>query len=240
MLLLLLNVWSPLPVNAGVMSGNNYRIQLDNVTSSGKSKDALYNLDTTLDDKSLDSFNLGNESNQNGVRPDISHLTPLVISLSSLLIDFGKLTPTNPIIRSLNISVSHDKSRGYSIIAFQDQPLFSKEKNTSIPNTSCDNGKCDAYESGPWTNTLVYGSGYRCDNKTGTDCAQGFSTTNYFKSFANRAQNENPETVLRATFNSRSNKKQPEAQITYKVNVSGTQQQTPYLNVVTLLAIPYF
>lgn len=238
--LILSLVLLPSPVNAGVMSNSYYRIQLDNVAGSGILRDADYNLRTSLDDISLDSFTPSQKTSEKNNLLDISPLTPLAIHFTSLIVDFGKLTPTNPVIRSLNVSISHNKFRGYSVVAFQDKPLFSQQINSFIPNTSCDSGTCTPSESALWKNTLTYGSGYRCTNKTGSDCVYGFSQENFFKPFANRHENENPQVIMRSSFSLKNKKDQPEGEITYKVNIPGTQPQAGYINTVTIIAVPYF
>ncbi|HEX8932451.1 MAG TPA: hypothetical protein VF810_04810 [Patescibacteria group bacterium] len=136
-------------------------------------------------------------------------------SLSSDLIDLGKLTATNPILRTLGINLkSH---YGYQILTSEDHPL---QKSTgTIPDTTCDNGSCSEITGATWTSILTYGFGYSLDEHDYLRFGNNFS----HKGLATITVGLNP-TVNR--------------KLTYKVNVSATQAPGSYNNTVMYLATP--
>ncbi len=167
--------------------------------------------------------------------------SPFTFSISETLVYFGSLSPTNPIERSSSLSVSGGSTNGYSVIAFEDRELSTPLKGASpsgaiIPDTSCDNGLCSETTSAPWSNPLTYGFGYRCDNIIGSNCFADFSDSSFYKQFANNSKSEIPQKVLSGTKDNIDKL----VQITYKVNISGTQPSGSYQNVITYIAVPNF
>lgn len=154
-------------------------------------------------------------------------------SLSSDLIDFGILSPNNPITRTNLLSVYTD-STGYIILASENQELKSSE-NISIPDTTCDNGSCTQTTSSLWKVATVYGFGYRCDNVFGSDCLD-FENPQFFKQFADLSKKEAWEKIMEGV----PENKKKQAKITYKVNISTTQKISKYINNITYIAVPNF
>lgn len=159
------------------------------------------------------------------------------ILLSPGLVDFGVFSPTNPIIRTVDLSVNSESTYAYSVLVFENEPLTinSSKDNVFIPNTTCDLGACGTETASEWTNALTYGFGYRCDNATGTDCEKSFARSNFYKRFPDLSNNDDSQSIM--TGAGADNKT---ARISYKVNISGTQPQGTYSNTITYLAIPNF
>ncbi len=158
---------------------------------------------------------------------------PFSISLSSDIVDFGILAPTNPIIRTVDLSVNNIPFYGYSVLVFENNAL--KNNQTFIPDTTCDNGQCSTENAAEWTNALTYGFGYRCDNVNGVDCDSAFASPKSYKHFPNTASNDDPQSIMSGIDSS--NKK---TRISYKVNISGAQAQDIYTNIITYIAVPNF
>jgi len=158
---------------------------------------------------------------------------PFSVSLSADLADFGNLTPTNPIVRTIDLSVYSLSTFGYSVVASENNPLTDDE--SSIPDTTCDDGACNEQSSGLWTNALSFGFGYRCDNLIGIDCERSFSNSNFYKSFANTSNSQNPQSVMAGI-----GSKSKSIRLSYKANISGTQGKGIYNNIITYIAIPNF
>lgn len=95
--------------------------------------------------------------------PDSRDTKPLEISLSTNLIDYGPLNPTNPIKRQLNISIDAGSSHGFSLFAFEDHPLRLDEN--IIPDTTCDTGSCTQKNKASWINPFTFGLGFSFDDK---------------------------------------------------------------------------
>lgn len=137
-------------------------------------------------------------------------------SISQEMVDFGKLTATNPIIRTLDLDISSSKDN-FQILTAEDHPLKAST-NLTIPDTTCDNGSCSELTASLWDNTLTYGFGYQLDGKTD----QGF------KQFADPSRNKDWQII---TIN-------PHERVNYKVNISATQPSASYSNTVTYIATP--
>lgn len=157
-------------------------------------------------------------------------------SISSLFIDFGTLSPTTPVTRNNILTISNGSAYGYQVTAFENHQLLVPASGSIIPNTTCDAGTCTTTVSSAWTNTLTYGFGYRCDNVSGTDCAAGFTDPDDYKQFADNSIGQTPQSVMESTNVGRNRK----VQITYKVNISGTQAAGSYTNIITYIATPTF
>lgn len=233
-------------VGAQTMSNDNYILQLeeaDTSTDKPQAKDNTLGVsDQQIPKKPEPLYKI-----QTGFLHNKSK-SPFTFSISSTVINFGTLFPTNPIKRSNKLTISNRSANGYSIIGFEDKELSSAVASDAtsiplsgassdfIPDTTCDNGQCSESFSGPWTNPLTYGFGYRCDNVKGTDCASGLLDPNFYKQFANTSLSETPQKVAMAT----SAEKEKTIRITYKVNISSTQAKGSYSNTITYIAIPNF
>ena len=161
---------------------------------------------------------------------EIEDSQPFSFSVSNNLVDYGPLTPTNPVSRTTDLIISKGSSRGYSVFAFANREL-SDVNNNSIPDTTCDNGTCSETSSGVWSGNLSFGFGYRCENADGSICTEDFLGIGYFKQFANDSKSEAYQAIING-FDSR------KAKIEYKVNISNNQAKANYSNSITFIAIP--
>lgn len=141
-------------------------------------------------------------------------------SVSSDLIDFGELSATNPVIRKLSLKVT--SPIGFQVLTTENHPLQMKT-GQMIPDTTCDNGSCSDITAALWTNTLTYGSGYRLDTMESA----------YFKQTADLSRNEIPAVMIQGRYAN-----DQEYPLTYKVNISGTQEPGSYTNMLYFLASP--
>ncbi|MBA3724057.1 MAG: hypothetical protein H0W89_04165 [Candidatus Levybacteria bacterium] len=155
-------------------------------------------------------------------------------SISQTAVDFGALTATNPVIRTSNILFS-TPTYGSQIMAYANHPLMNTEKIT-IPDSTCDTGICSQTIPANWEDNLTYGFGFRCESASVEVCGKPFSASNSFKHFADTSANEFPQSIML----NQQGKQATSGKITYKVNISGTQQIAGYSNTVTYIAIPNF
>ncbi len=164
--------------------------------------------------------------------PDL-YTSSFSFGISNSLIDFGILSPTNPIYRTTNISLS-GSLKNFIVLAYEDDPLTAADSKIFIPDTTCDNGSCSDVLPGPWENTLTFGFGYRCNNVTGNACSPDMSTDNFYKNFSDSSKNKLPSIIMSNEVNPQT----PESQITYKLNISKTQPPGSYTNTITYIAVP--
>lgn len=217
------------------MSNTQYKIKMGNLnTAAGLGTNPQYKLNQTLGQTAPGLYTGTNYKVRAGFQYYKGSPIPFSFSISNNLIDFGVITPTNPLTRTTLLTVSAPSS-GFTVIASQNKPLTSQ--NGIIPDTTCDNGGCNTSKAGLWTSSLSYGFGYRCDVSQDSGqvnaCSSDFSSANFYKPFA---ATPSAQTVLESTTGGAGRK----SQITYKVNVSGTQPQGVYTNVVTYIANPGF
>ena len=158
-----------------------------------------------------------------------SHSQPFSFSISSNIIDYGPLTPTNPVYRTIDLVISKGSSRGYSVFAFANREL-SDVNNNSIPDTTCDNGTCSETSSAQWSGNLSFGFGYRCEIEA-SPCSKDFLIENSFKQFANDSKSEEYQAIIKSIDSKK-------AKIEYKINISNNQAKSSYSNSITFIAIP--
>lgn len=223
----------PPPADAVTMSNDNYTIEMGDFNmAAGTVSDSKHKLGTTVGQTAPGLFTGKNFKVKSGFEY-IYPFSSFSFSLSESVIDFGPLSATNPVTRNALLAISNAPPQGYRVFTYEDHPLMAPN-NTTIPDSTCDNGLCTEQTADSWTNTLTYGFGYRCDNVEGTDCDKSFRSQNSFRQFANKARNESFQSLMS------SNKPFAKAktQITYKVNISGTQMPGTYTNTITYIAVP--
>ena len=157
--------------------------------------------------------------------------TTFSFSISNTTLTFGKITPGEPIIRTNTLKVT--SPTGYEVLGSETTPLKASG-SAQISDTSCDQGNCSRETAAKWSSPLTYGFGYRCDNLSGTDCTPDFKDLSYYKSFANLEKQDSPQVIMQ-NINPTNDST---AQITYKVNIPGSQTPGQYQNTVFYIAVP--
>lgn len=221
-------------VNAQTMTNGIYIIQAGNLNSfSGKATGGGKTLTFTGGQTAIGLYSGTNYKVRAGFQY-IYSVIPFTFSISSIEINFGTLIPGESITRTNNLTVSNGSAFGYQVTSSENNPPRKLSTKEDIPDTTCDSGNCTETTAATWANPLTYGFGYRCDNLLSTDCASDFSTSTYYKQFANLEKLETPQIVM-SSANVGRNK---QAQITYKVNISGTQPAGQYQNMIRYIATP--
>lgn len=222
--------------SAQTMSNKDYIIQIQGFNAaSGTTTNANYTLRSTAGEVATGVSENEDFKIKAGFENIVSS-SPFFVLLSADIIDFGTLSPTNPIIRTVNLSVYSLPLYGYSIIAYENHPLKNGSEPPAqiIPDTTCDNGQCNEENAGAWTNTLTYGFGYRCDNLAGNDCGSSFSNPSFYKHFADISNSTAPS-VMKGI-----GSENKDIRLSYKVNIPGTQPEGIYSNIITYIAVPNF
>lgn len=216
-----------------VMSNNDYIIHFGNLNSfAGKPVNSQYKLGITGGQTGPGLYSGANYKVRAGFQY-IHSIIPFSFAISSIFIDFGPLTPGEPVTRSNILTVSNGSAYGYTVSARENHPLRTSS-GASIPDTTCDSGTCNEQTASAWTNVLTYGFGYRCDNLVSFDCQSGFGNPDNYRQFASSESGELAQPVMHGV-NVGRNK---QAQVTYKVNVSATQAAGNYENAITFIAVP--
>jgi len=229
------------PVGALTMSNSNYKLQMENLnTAAGKSTGTNKKLSLTVGESAIGKYTNSNFTVESGFQ----YIYPFKKSTSSTFqftvsdttIDFGKLSPANPVTRTSTLTITTGNATGYTVTTSENKPLTAAASSAFIPDTTCDLGTCSESQSGIWDSILTYGFGYRCDNQIATDCAIGFLQTSSYKQFADASKSETTQSIM--TGSGQSSTKS--SKVTYKVNISSSQLPGIYKNTITYIAAPTF
>jgi hypothetical protein len=228
--ILLLN---PPQVKAEITTNNDWTVQIDNVdiTSDSPIKNKTKQPPQNIDQGTYTGTNY---KIQTGFEPT-NLLGYFSFSISNSLIDYGLISPTNPIYRTSNLIISSDALKNFMEVQYQNHPLSTTDTNTQIPDSTCDNGSCSEMTSAPWNNTLTYGFGYRCENTNGINCPTDMTETEYYRQISDSSKNETPEAIMA---NVQDKNRKNEVQLTYKINTSKNQSPGNYSNTITYIATP--
>lgn len=212
-----------------ISSDNDYQLQINKADPFNEPTVSYPN--PSIDIKVT---NPGDEISQSGNQPQVvtgfSSLRsrqPFTISLSAITIPFGKLSASDPVIRSDTLGIDSESGYGYSIFAFEDNKLSSGNKKIFIPDTSCDNGQCKPTESGVWTSNLTYGFGIGFSNQ--------FSSQDYYRPLTDNSQEDSLPSLI-SDFQA----DKIQSQLFFKVNIAATQKSGTYSNNIYLIAAPRY
>jgi hypothetical protein len=221
--------------NAQTMINDDYIIQMGNLNmSAGKPSNSSYKLLNTVGQTGPGLYSGTNYKVRAGFEYILS-IIPFRFKIDNIFIDFGSVSPTIPVLRTNKLTVSNGSAFGYQVTVLQNHNLRADASGDEIPATACDGPSCTITTAAPWTSALTYGFGYRCDNITGTDCDNQFLTsTDYYRPFTSPPSNP---IIVMSNPNVGKNKV---SQITYKLNISGSQESGTYRNVLNYIAMPTF
>ena len=154
----------PSTVYGQTMSNGSYKLQMGNLNSiAGESSGSNYNLSITSGESAPGLYTGTNFKVKAGFQYLPRSSTAFSFSVSNTLIDFGVLSPTNPVTRTTSLTISNSSAPSYQVTASENHQLQVAKTGAIIPDTTCDKGGCSQTQAAAWSNTLTYGFGYRCD-----------------------------------------------------------------------------
>lgn len=227
------NILYTVPVHAQErIESPNYRIVFPNLNSgAGVPTSTNYNLNTTIGQTGPGEYSSTGYKVKAGFQY-INSIIPFSFSISDIQKNFGTLTPDTPSTTTSTIIVSAGGAGGYSVKASENNPLKTADSVNSIIDTLCDT-TCSETAAASWTSTTKYGFGF---NMNGNDVPADFTTTDYFRQFADKSTAEADATIM-SSANVGSSRT---ATITYKVNISDVQPAGIYRNIIKFTAIPSY
>lgn len=222
-----------LPVHAQErVESSNFRIEFPNLNSgAGIPSSDNYRLDSTIGQTVAGRFASAGYITRAGFQY-IHSIIPFSFSISDIQKNFGTLTPGTPSTSSSTIIVSAGGAGGYSVKAFENNPLKTSDGGNTIIDTLCDT-TCSETTAAVWTSGTKYGFGFNMD---GDDIPADFTNTTYFRQFSDASSLESPAVIMSSNNVGTSRT----ATITYKINVSGVQPAGIYQNKITFIAIPSY
>ena len=231
--------------SAQEMTNDFFKIQMGNFNSiAGISESETFKINITSGE-TAPNLNVGTSKVKAGFQY-IPRKAIFSISISNNLIDFGTLSPTNPVTRNATITVANLSAPSFIVSASQNHQLLSPKNGAIIPDTTCDKGICSQTAPATWSNVLTYGFGYRCDNlsillrgRKGRSCLKNdlsfYSNQNFYRQFSDASKSEKAVAIM-----SGDKGRNQKATITYKVNIPSSQAPGIYTNSITYLAVPTF
>ena len=235
-LIIILSVTTAPAALAQTMSNSNYTIRMGNLNSiAGEPSGSGFKLLYTSGQTGAGLYSGTNFKVRAGFEY-IKSIIPFRFTVSSIFIDFGPVSPTIPVLRTNQLTISNGSAFGYQVTTSQDHNLRLNAKGIDIPATACNgggSGNCTVTTAALWNDSLTYGFGYRCTNINGSDCDTQFATTDYYKPFIS-----SPSAVIVMSGHNVGRNKVVE--ITYKLNIAGSQIAGLYTNVINYIATPTF
>lgn len=242
--LILVIILAPRASAQSTMYNDSFKLRMGNLNSiAGESSGSGFNLNITSGETGVGLYSGTNYKIRAGFQY-INSIIPFSFSISSLSIDFGSLSPTNPVTRTNILTIDNQSAYGYAVTASENHQLLVPALGTLIPDTTCDAGNCSETTGTAWSSTLTYGFGYRCDAVTATNyCNSGFSTSTFYKQFADASKSETAQSVMSGPTNTTDLSGlhiSQQSTITYKTNISSTQAAGTYTNAITYIATPTY
>src|SRR3989339_560906 len=134
----------------------NYRIVFPNLNSgAGVPTSTNYNLNTTIGQTGPGEYSSTGYRVKAGFQY-INSIIPFSFSISDIQKNFGTLTPDTPSTTTSTIIVSAGGAGGYSIKAYENNPLKTSDGSDTIIDTLCDT-TCSETTAAAWTLGTKYG-----------------------------------------------------------------------------------
>ncbi|MBU3935461.1 hypothetical protein KJ909_02195 [Patescibacteria group bacterium] len=236
-----------LPRNGGAQSfsSSSYRINWGNFNmTSGKKSSANYSLTDTVGQNAPGQFDASGYILKAGFQYIYTTFYQFSFQIDDLAIELGTLSAGSTSTDSNILTISTPSGHGYQIMAHQNHPLAIKGTNTTLPDTTCDNGSCTESQSEIWTNIDTYGFGFNAIgiNSSGVATHIGtsayFNDTDYYRQFADYSASPAEENQIIMSEDSAIQNRR--ARVTYKANISPLQPAGDYQNAITFTAIPKY
>lgn len=220
-----------IPVIADNLSSPSFEVKMGTINITGGNKSsASYKLSDTVGQTAQGEFNSAGFTIKAGFQY-VRDLYPFTFIISNIDLDYGSLVAGTPSTLTNIITITNGSAYGYTVKTIENHPLKHTVNVATIPDTACDVASpCTITDATPWTVNTRYGFGY---NVNGTDADPDFVNSTYFRPFPIEGTDQ-PSLVM----SKNSPVASSSATITYKVNVSGSQQAGTYQNGIQFIAIP--
>lgn len=221
-------------VQAERLESDSYLIQFGNFNvTSGEKSSASYSVTDTVGQTGSGPYGQYGSSDYfigSGFQY-IYQIDTFSFAISKVLVDFGDLTVNTHTTDSHTLTITTRGAGGYSVYAYEQNPLRHENTVDEIPDTTCNAGTCTHILAGVWNDQTVPGFGY---NMSGNDIPATFTNSSYYKNFANEEAAEEMQIVM----SSASIANQRQATVTYKVGVDANQEAGKYETAVVYVAVP--
>ncbi|OGK20492.1 hypothetical protein A3C23_00425 [Candidatus Roizmanbacteria bacterium RIFCSPHIGHO2_02_FULL_37_13b] len=217
------------------MDSQQYRIQGGNINIGAKdSTSQTFNLSTTLGQTAASQFEAQGYLIKAGFQY-IHSIIPFTFAVSNGQISLGNIKPNTPSKATVKLTVSFGGAGEYQVSAAENGPLRTLDGTNIIPDTQCngESEKCTEIKAARWNSQKAYGFGYSIK---GDDIPSDFISPDHYRPFADGLQNEKPVIIMQSD----NVIKKRESEITFKTNISRSQQIGIYQTIINFVAIPSF
>ncbi|MBU0578747.1 hypothetical protein KJ628_02065 [Patescibacteria group bacterium] len=222
------------PVLADRLDSESYIIQFGNFNiGSGGGDTANYGLTYTIGQTAPGPFGAYGSSNYfvgSGFQY-IYQIQTFGFSIDNTAIDLGELTVGVHNSASNKLTITTKGAGGYTIYAYEQNPLTHSNGTNTISDTLCDGGTCNQAIAGVWTNQNIPGFGF---NVVGDDVAADFLDSTYFRQFADDSTAEDMQVIMSNVNIVTSS----QGTVTYKVGIDGSVAAGNYQTGVVYVAVP--
>lgn len=227
------------------MYNDSYKVRMGNLNSISGESGGSYNINFTSGETGVGLYSGANYKVRAGFQY-IKSIIPFSFTISDILVDFGTLSPTNPVTRTSTLTIGNQSANGYVVTVSENHQLLVPSSGALIPDTRCDGGTCTQTTAAAWTSSLTYGFGYRCDSVSviyngavSNGCVAGDTTfydnPTFYKQFADDSNSETAQSIMSGTSG-----RNQQATVTYKLNISSTQAAGQYANSIIYIATPTY
>lgn len=174
----------------------------------------------------------------------IYQLDQFQFTISDTNLDFGILTPNIHETVSNTLTITTTGAGGYTVYAYEQNPLELIDGSTQIPDATCDTAPtdpCSETEAKPWTTQTNPGFGFNIQGETvpddfkstDDDCS---SDSECYRQFADNSAStaESMQPVMTST----SVGLEDTASVTYKAGVGVNQASGTYQTAIVYIAVP--
>jgi hypothetical protein len=218
---------------AETMNSASYTVQFGNFNvTSGEKSSASYNVTDTVGQIAPGQY----DGTGYVVKAGFQYIYPfrrMSLKISKTTISLGELTYGSFNTDSHTVTVDTNGAGGYAVRTFETHPLRLQAGTTVIRDTLCDSGPCSETTAQSWTNANNHGFGF---NANGNDVSADFTTTSYFRQFADISNAETMQTIMSGSGVSLNRV----ATITYKASPAGNQEAGNYETTVSYQLIPTY
>jgi hypothetical protein len=216
------------------MDSSQFKIESANVEIAGGNKSSTsYKLSDTVGQLAAGEYSSSGYVVKAGFQY-LHSIIPFSFSISNTNIAFGTLVPDIPSTATTNLTVSFGNSGQYQVTAIEEGPLKT-QSGVAVPDTTCDGGAntCSESLAKVWSSTSAYGFGY---GMSGNDIPTDFVNSTYYRPFPDRTASEPPAVVMTSTNVSKSRV----STVTFKANISASQQSGSYQTIINFVATPSY
>jgi hypothetical protein len=235
-------IFFPQSAKAERLDSASYTVTFGNFNvTSGEKSSASYTVTDTVGQTASGPFGKFNDPGASYYLGSgfqyVYQIKEFEFGLENLNIDLGTLYPDTltTAATQTNLTVTSGGAGGYTVYAYETEPMHLADDSATIPDTTCDSGDCSETDADPWTLGTNYGFGFNASGtNVPTTAPNGFENSTYYRQFADNSAAESMQAVMEYG----GVIEDDTASITYRAAVSGSQTAGEYSTSIVYVAVP--